>query len=738
MNITKKTSEQGLSIHNGDILLNTDSGDEYGIIYIDALNNSLIVCRRHVSNLDLSVMSLDEVKQKILEQAYVITEPEQFVIDKTSMSDSVRKSNEIRENVIKEIIDKYGPDFSTFLKKRTYDAFLRYELPEKYGISYVTIYKLLRLYLQSGCDITAIYDKRTFGNSKVKEHYSEKTGKKPELSPQGIIITDDIKVIFDKMLDYYASGRSKSYKFVYNLMIAEYFSDQKEINGGVQYTAFPITERPTYNQFYYYAQKKITAEKMGVIKTSRMEYRNNMRLLRSDVQKAAIGPGYITEMDELESDLELVDSKTRTMDIGRAVVYSLIDVCTRLIMAVSVSLENNSVRGFTNCFMFLADDKRKTANRYGLDFDETMWPSGYLPKIIRSDRGSEYMSSEVGRICNELGITLEPVPPGTGSLKPVVEQSFHQLHCSINPFTERHGLITKRKDSGHHKQARLTIQEFTKIVLNCAVAHNTSTIENFKLSAQQTKDQVYPIPVILWKYGCEHGLEPKRIINKEQFAWTLMTKEVGKISRNGITANGINYLPVNDIEIEHRMAAAGTKMLPFDCRMDRRIVDRLYYLKNNKLRYCELNMESTDNAEYAGLMLEDAMALRKARKLLIEESKRSTEETEFFTVMTTKNTVDEAVKKTNRALRNTTNEDKPTVDDSNIRKNRASERRRTMNEHYIETHLLGDKQSENTGSDSTADLPSAVDESESHDFDEFFSNGEVDWNKAIKKERKEE
>ena len=736
MKTTDVALNQTITLHTGDVLIDKENAIEYSIIFVNVREDAIIVCQRNITRLSLSVLKLSEVYKGVVTGAFAVESKESFVYDENEMSASTVEANKKRVALIRDISDKYGPDYSAFLKKN-YDSFLRHDLPEKYGMKHGTVYNLLRKYLQGGCDITAIYDKRTLGNSKGTSVYKTKTGKKPDLSPQGIIITDEIRAIFNKMLGYYASGRTKSYKFVYNLMIAEYFSDQKEVDGGIQYVAFPVTERPTYDQFYYYARKQITAEKMGIIKTSRMEYRNNMRLLRSDVQKAAIGPGYITEMDELESDLELVDSKTRTMDIGRAIVYCLIDVCTRLIMAVSVSLENNSVRGFTNCFMFLADDKKRTANRYGLDFDENMWPSGYLPKIIRSDRGSEYMSGEVGRICNELGITLEPVPPGMGSLKPVVEQSFHQLHCSINPVTENHGLITKRNDSGHHKQARLTIQEFTKIVLNCAIAHNTSTIENFKLSAQQTKDQVYPIPVVLWKYGCEHGLEPKRIINKEQFAWALMTREAGKISRSGITANGICYLPVNDIELENRMAAAGTKKLPFECRMDRRIVDRLYYLKDNKLRYCELNMESTENAEYSGLMLEDAMALRKARKLLVAESKRSTEETDFFTAMATKNTVDEAVKKTNKALREVSDGDKPAVDDSNIKKNRASERRRTMNEHYIETHLLDDKQS-NVVADDDKELPVVTNDTEPDDFDAFFSDEETDWKKAIKEERKGE
>lgn len=100
-------------------------------------------------------------------------------------------------------------------------------------------------------------------------------------------------------------------------------------------------------------------------------------------------------------------------------------------------------------------------------------------------------------------------------------------------------------------------------MLNCAIAHNTSTIENFKLSARQTKEGIYPIPVVLWKDGCKQGLEPKRIVNKEQFAWTLMTKESGKISRNGLTVNGINYLPVDDSDLENQMAKAGNKTIPF-------------------------------------------------------------------------------------------------------------------------------------------------------------------------------
>ena len=131
-------------------------------------------------------------------------------------------------------------------------------------------------------------------------------------------------------------------------------------------------------------------------------------------------------------------------------MYFMIDVYSRIILAVSVAFDNNSILGITNLFLNLADDKQEYCKKYGIEFnDKRLWPSGVIPKRIRVDRGSEFKSYEFDRICNELGIEKQIVSGASGSLKGVVEQAFHQMHAKQNVHLENHGLIEKRYDSLH-------------------------------------------------------------------------------------------------------------------------------------------------------------------------------------------------------------------------------------------------------------------------------------------------
>ena len=70
----------------------------------------------------------------------------------------------------------------------------------------------------------------------------------------------------------------------------------------------PITERPTFRQFSYYAGKVLSKKDIDIIKTSRREYRNDKRLLLSDSLKGVYGPGDCVEIDECEVDISLVSS----------------------------------------------------------------------------------------------------------------------------------------------------------------------------------------------------------------------------------------------------------------------------------------------------------------------------------------------------------------------------------------------------------------------------------------------
>ena len=76
-------------------------------------------------------------------------------------------------------------------------------------------------------------------------------------------------------------------------------------------------------------------------------------MLVSDNLLNVHGPGDLFEMDEVEMDVSIVSEVDPTKVIGRPIIHAMVDVYSRMITAVSVSLENNSVLGFTNCLLNL-------------------------------------------------------------------------------------------------------------------------------------------------------------------------------------------------------------------------------------------------------------------------------------------------------------------------------------------------------------------------------------------------
>lgn len=138
-----------------------------------------------------------------------------------------------------------------------------------------------------------------------------------------------------------------------------HFTQAEIIDGVATRLLLPECQRPTYKQFYYYAQKHLTKEEKDLIKTSAAEQRNNKRLLISDSLKDVYGPADMVEIDACEADVSLVSELDPDQAIGRPIVYFMIDVYSRIILAVSVAFDNNSILGITNLFLNLADDKQE-------------------------------------------------------------------------------------------------------------------------------------------------------------------------------------------------------------------------------------------------------------------------------------------------------------------------------------------------------------------------------------------
>lgn len=594
----------------GEILIDNETKKRFRVIFIrDA---QIVLCQMDCSKMRIVEQDTTFIMHLLESAQMSITKEEKKVVKTDCLATAVREKYEAYLAIIEKVDEIYGPDYLSLgsrKHKEDFDAII-----QESGLSRGAMWKIIRRYLQGGFDSTSLIDRRTHTRHKPAT-YETKTGRKNLTGyAMGVIIDDNIKKHFAEALNYYKSGRAKTYEDAYDMLCMTYYSTMETTEDGPVKTLLPISQRPSFRQFYYYCKNSITAEENDAIKTSRQEQRNNKRLLLSDNLNGIRGPWDCFEMDEVEVDVSLVSIYDQTKVVGRPIVYVMLDVYTRMIAAVSIAFDNNSVLGFTNCIMNLLDDKVEFCKKYGLSISADIWPSGYLPRRIRRDRGAEYRSNRVKNICNELGISRDLVTAGTGSLKGSVEQFFHMMQAAQNPDLENKGLIEKRFDSMHHKEACLNINDFTKIFLNYVVTYNQHYMKNYPLTKDMAAQGTRPIPYEIWKYGIKAFGNPRVILNEEQFYYALMTPINAKISRVGITFQDLYYINYKDKKLLHTMYVSGNKKVPFESRMDERDISRIYYYDDGKLKSASLNSERTGNTEYAGLTYAEYLALRKEKK----------------------------------------------------------------------------------------------------------------------------
>lgn len=630
----------------GNIIRDKAANTRYRVI--DITDSKITLCEMDIKHLNILDNNFDTLMRLISDGEIVIDPNDEtdLAYDINKLSTNVRDKFENTRSAVNEIINVFRGNYSILSTKKPKPQ-VNYIL-QKYSLPRSSFWRIIAKYFQSGMKDISLIDSKIYGNSKnVEYRYTHKAGAKSKhFASSGILITDEVKEHFDEAINELRSGRCQNITACYNHMNNLHYHKIDIIDGIPTISLLPVSERPTFKQFYYYVTTKISPQEMDLIKTSAQEQRNNKRLLTSDALNNVVGPGDMVEIDACEADVSLVSTTDPNKTIGRPIVYIMIDVYTRMIIAVSVAFDNNSFLGVTNLFLNLADDKHEYCKRFGMGFDNNdMWQSNIIPRRVRVDRGSEFIGQEFSRLCTELGIEKQVVPGASGSLKGIVEQSFHQMHSKQNMHLENYGLIEKRYDSKHHKEATLNIEQYTKMVINFVLTHNQEYDANYPLTKDMISENVDPIPCVLWKYGVKKFGNPRPIANKQQYLFNLMTPVKAKLDRRGISYKKLYYLTNNDPVLNKEMFRAGRNKIPFDARMDMRDVGRIYYLRDNKLFDAPLNSNLTGNADYAGMTMKQYDEYLSSKRQMDAEGKVYNQELAAYNYSVNAALLDEAKKK---------------------------------------------------------------------------------------------
>ena len=576
-----------LVIRVGDILQVDDKA--YRIIYISSPN--IVLCRMNIEKLDIAEYDLQAIRTGVLNgDINVITDNDNPVVDISKLSEKEAEAYQVKSSIIKEIVKNYGPAYLDLMGKKHKEPISK--ILQKYDLKKKAVWKICRVYLQSGMKESSLLRKKPSGSGNPLT--GKKRGSKGDLGiAAGCPLSKEVIDAFEYGLAFYKSGRAKSYSKAYDKMNNAYFFHDVVTNGKKQSRLMPIDQRPTFRQFYYYCHKNLSAEDYDAIKTSRMEQRNNKRLLLSEDVANVEAPGEKVEADSLEVDLSLISliNEVTQQTIGRPIVYAMRDVLTHAVVAVSVSLENNSFLGYTNLFLNLGEDKKEFCARYDIDLaDERLFPSNFLPIDFYSDRGPDYKSDPAEKLCNALGINRHPVSGGSGSMKGMIEQWFHQIHSMVNPFTEGAGQIQKRYDSQHHKQAVLNVHDFTKMLIICVLSYNQKHMDKYKPRACEIRDGIDAVPSVLWQYYCRTKGAPRPITDKIDYLYKLLVPKQAKIDKRGIHFKNLTYINYDDEDLLGVMYRAQNKKRALSVRYDPRDNSRLYYIDSvGNMVYAELN-----------------------------------------------------------------------------------------------------------------------------------------------------
>lgn len=620
----------------------------------------LTLCEMDCSRLRITYSSLNSIHQYLLEGEAEIIQDDPIVLDVREINEKFLDEFYSRREAINRVINEYGPDFFDLNGRKPKSCII--EILNEKKISRKPFYRLLLRYLQSGMSDYALVDKRWTRYIDQKTIQNEASGE--------IIKKSDMHIHFDWGIEYFKEKKGKaSIMVAYLRMSWEFYCQSITVEGKSKRQLLPKNERPTYKQFLYYFHKHVSKKELEIIKTSQAEYRNNHRLLGGSSETGVHGCYDMLEMDACEAPLELINEHNQ--NIGKPIIYALVDVATRAVVAATASFENNSINGFMSCLCNLNEDKRALLAKHGItDFDPRAWLTGYKPRAIRMDNGADFRSNYVGEILKSFGIERILVSPGSGSLKGVVERSFKDFQDNIRPSTVNHGLISDTSGSNPHREATLNMYEFRTMLYRWVIFHNTSRNTGIDSSRDMILSEIPPIPCEVMDYQLK-AKQPLRFPTGDEFRMKILSKGTANVNRYGLEFKKLIYFPKDNpkmLDMIEEMCLSEDKKL--NILYDPLCVDNLFFLQNGHLIAIPLNEQSGRQSSYLGLTFAETEDLYENNKPTKKKALEITEQNRAAMLAANDETVEKA--RQNKY-----------ADTKNMRKNRAAEKQRINSENAL-------------------------------------------------------
>lgn len=534
-------------IMENDVYKYLDNGEErIRIINVDRNKERAFYVSLDIKLCTIKSEDLNKFEEEIGNNILIkISDPYLRKVDENKISEIEKEKRDFYYVAIAEVWNKRK---SEFLDKKTRTEVIE-EISKVSNIPIITVKRILCRFWQRGMAINSLLpDYKNSGArgktrklEKVKVGRPKKAGYYGEII-KGINITEDIKRQFQLAISKYYRNRKMSLTETYNYILRDFFSDPIVQNGEKSFIVWDKSRIPTYDQFYYWFKKFENPKKDLIFRGSETEFNLKYRELLSNSTVETDGPGARFQVDATIADVYLVSSLDTNKVIGRPVVYAIIDVFSRMVTGIYVGLEGPSWLGAMMALDNMVADKVEFCKKYEISITEEQWPANHIPDILIAD-GGEFEGFSPKNLINNLNIKVENTSPYRGDLKGIVERSFRTTNEKIKHKTP--GAIQKefrkRGDRDYRLDAKLTLEEFTKIYIDLVIYHNNKIIVNYPVAKEMPRDEVLPIPVQLWKWGIENKKGNLRTVDRQLLRLNVLPTGKARISRAGIKFKGLYY-----------------------------------------------------------------------------------------------------------------------------------------------------------------------------------------------------
>jgi hypothetical protein len=275
------------------------------------------------------------------------------------------------------------------------------------------------------------------------------------------------------------------------------------------------------------------------------QYALSYRPKRGHALQHSMGPGTQYLIDASVADVYVVSRLKRTVVVGRPTIYLCMDLYSRLIVGVHVTLEPPSFEGVALVLESIVTPKDELCARYGIAIARDQWPCEGLPgNGFLADHGSDYMKAAAWRAVNhQLRVPISNARAGDPTMRGLSERRFGSVPSQFQRAA--FGVVEKdvatRCAPRYAWDAVHTVTEITKKMIRAILRHNDTPITHGGAIPDSAFDGDADTPINRWNWGIANlgGSLVSRSVDEVRLAtWP---HDVATPTDRGLLWNGAYY-----------------------------------------------------------------------------------------------------------------------------------------------------------------------------------------------------